>query len=162
MSMLIAAASPYVSLQEDLRLLRPDMRQIGAIFADFLQPISGISFATEWWPGGGLQDDSEGAFGSVVDGAPFAWGWFDPAGEGGSSRFGFVGVTRDQNGTPAGNCEVKLFRSSDHALIDLTTSDPVGNFLLNTPYYPDQHYIVCHKVDGPVISGASVKTLIGT
>lgn len=162
MSMLVGSAQPFgVILFEDLRLLRADMRMIWAIFFDG-DRVATASFATEWWPGGGLFDDAEGVHGGVIEGSSNAWGSYDQAGPGGASRFGFVGVTRDSNGTPVGNCVVKLFRTSNDLLIDKITSDPLGNFLLNTPYYPDQHYIVCHKVDGPVISGASVNTLIGT
>lgn len=162
MSLLVGGAQPFgVILLEDLRLLRADMQQIFAtmVVQDHVAP---GSFASEWWPGGGLWDDASGVYGGILEGTSLAWGPYDQAGPGGSSRYGFVGVTRDALGTPAGNCVVKLFRTADDRLIDRTTSDPLGNFLLNTPYYPDQHYIVCHKTDGPVISGASVNTLIGT
>lgn len=162
MSLQIGAAQPFaVNLLQDLRLNRADFRQIFAIFFDGDKTAT-ASYATDWWPGGGLLDDGEGVHGSVQEGSSNAWGTYDQVGPGGASRYGFVGVTRDSNGTEVGNCSVKLFRTSDNALIDITTSDPRGNFLLNTPFYPDAHYIVCHKNDGPVISGASTNTLIGT
>lgn len=162
MSLLVGAAQPFgVNLLEDLRLLRADMQPIFATFQN-IDHVAPGSFASAWWPGGGMWDDIGGVYGGILEGTSIAWGPYDQAGPGGSSRFGFVGVTRDANGTPVGNCVVKLFRTSNDLLIDKITSDPLGNFLLNTPYYPDQHYIVCHKVDGPVISGASVNTLIGT
>lgn len=162
MSLLVGAANPFgIPLQDDVRLNRADFRLIFAIFFDGDKTAT-ASFATEWWPGGGLLDDAEGVFGSVVEGSSSSWGTYDQIGPGGASRYGFVGVTRDSNGTPVGNCSIKLFRTSDNSLIDITNSDPQGNFLLNTPFYPDAHYIVCHKNDGPVISGASTNTLIGT
>jgi hypothetical protein len=39
-----------------------------------------------------------------------------------------VGVTRDKNGNPLGNCTVYLFSSTTLALVTTTTSDVNGNF----------------------------------
>jgi len=46
-------------------------------------------------------------------------------------------------------------------LIDSTISDPSGNFLVSTAYYPDTHYIVAHKTGSPDIDGVTPNTLVG-
>lgn len=82
--------------------------------------------------------------------------------EAGSASYGFVGVTRDQYGSPLGSVTVLLFRASDRLFITSTTSDASGNFTLATPYYPDAHFIVYQKSGSPDVQGVSVFTLIGT
>jgi hypothetical protein len=145
---------------EDLRLNRQDFQPMGQILVDFMNFVSGGSFFSEWWP-----YSSNFAGDNAVDMAMIQsakWSEID-FGEGASSRFGFVGTTRDANGTPVPSCTVKLYRTSDDSLLDNQTSDPVtGVFLLNTPYYPDQHYIVAHKSGSPDIDGVSPNTLIGS
>lgn len=116
-------------------------------------------FVTDYWPGGARLSGEVGVnadFHSAVQ-----WGQYNQAG-GASSRFGFVGVSRDALGTPIAACTLKLFRTADDALQDATTSDPSGNFLLNTAYYPDAHYIVAHKTASPDVDGVSVNTLVGS
>lgn len=140
---------------DDRRLLAPRYGMIGALFAEV--DITPGTFRTEWWPRSGCVCDGA----DVGSPTAVAWGAYDIA-AGASSRYGFVGVTRDQWGTEIGSCSVLLFRTSDNALIDSTTSDPSGNFLLNTPYYPDYHYIVAHKTGSPDVDGVTPNTLIGT
>lgn len=82
--------------------------------------------------------------------------------EAGSASYGFVGVTRDQYGSPLGSVTVLLFRASGRLFITSTTSDASGNFTLATPYYPDAHFIVYQKSGSPDVQGVSVFTLIGT
>lgn len=159
----IGAAQNVVNvgaIRHDGRLERDDRQFPDAIFVD-LDFVTTASFRTLWW-GGGIASDMTPVFGADPCCPNHPWARFDQVGPGGSSRFAFVGVTRDSVGAPAGNCSVKLFRTSDDALIDKTVSDLYGNFLLNTPFYPDQHYIVAHKTDSPPINGASVNTLIGS
>lgn len=144
---------------EDLRSNRPDFKPRGAIFVDGWNATAPCSFETEWWPkGGGLVGDLGPDVG-LLEAA--WWGEYDPA-AGAASRYGFVGVTRDVNGTPVGTCVVKLFRTSDDVLLDTTTSDSDGNFLLNTAYYPDAHYIYSHKSGSPDIDGVTPNNLVGT
>jgi len=88
------------------------------------------------------------------------WARFYPVG-GIASRVGFVGVTRDQYGTPTGGCVVQLFRTSDDLFIMEITSDSNGNFLLQSWYTPDTHYIVAYKAGSPDIFGTTVNTLVG-
>lgn len=116
------------------------------------------SYATPFWPGAGFVGDS----GDVPVQAEYSqWAPYEPV-SGDSSRFGFVGVTRDQYGSPIGGCTVKLFRTSDDLLLDSTTSDPSGNFLLNTAYYPDAHYIVARKSGSPDVDGVTNNNLVGS
>lgn len=145
--------------REDLRLNGPDFILIGAIFIDGISAVAPCTFESEWWPkGGGLVGDG-GVDVGILEAA--WWGEFEPV-AGAASRYGFVGVTRDANGTPVASCVVKLFRTADDVLLDTTTSDPSGNFLLNTPYYPDAHYIYSHKTGSPDVDGVTPNTLIGT
>ena len=157
MSGFLGAAQPSIVHQlEDIRL-RLDM-PMGAIFAEVVSSTAPTLFTSEWWPRGALVGDcmDVGICLTAVRYAPY-----QPYG-GAASRYGFVGVTRDQYGTAIGSVVVKLYRTSDDTLIGTTTSDPTGAFLLNTPYYPDAHYLVAHKSGSPDVDGVSVNTLIGT
>lgn len=154
-----AGALTSIVARDDQRLLNASERlQVEiSIVGDDCGEIG--SFVSLWWPKNGLMGDG---LDSGVMGAS-RWGPFDATlGGGASSRFGFVGVTRDQFGTPIPSCTVKLFRTSDDLLLDTIISDPNGNFLLNTAYYPNAHYIVSHKSGSPDVDGATVNTLIGT
>ncbi len=116
------------------------------------------SYATPFWPGAGFVGDS----GNVAVQAEYSqWAPYEPI-SGDSSAFGFTGVTRDQWGTPVGGCTVKLYRTSDDLLLGTVVSDPLGNFLLSTAYYPDAHYLVAHKTGSPDIDGVTPNTLIGS
>lgn len=128
---------------------------IGQIIAD-CDAVAPGSFASPYWPRTLIADNGDGA--TVQRGV--RWGFFDQA-AGASSRFGFTGVTRDQYGSAVGSCAVKLYRTSDDMLLDSQVSDPSGNFLLSTAYYPDTHYIVAHKTGSPDIDGVTPNTLIG-
>lgn len=158
MSGFVAATSgvQMIGLQ-DLRLNRMDF-QPERIFAD-VWAIATASFETPWWPKGGGFIGDGGVDVGLLEAA--WWGEYDQA-AGAASRFGFVGVTRDANGTPVASCVVKLFRTADDLLLDTTTSDVSGNFLLNTAYYPDTHYIYSHKSGSPDVDGVTTNTLIGT
>jgi hypothetical protein len=82
-------------------------------------------------------------------------------GLGSASRVGFVGTTRDQYGAPLGGCAVQLFRTSDDLFIMEQTSDANGNFLLQSWYTPDTHYIVAYKAGSTDVFGTTVNTLVG-
>lgn len=154
-----ATSGTQVIRADDARLLAPRWAPVGALFAEVVV-IHG-TFATEWWPAratAGFVGDGGADVGIL---AGVRWGNYDIA-AGAASRFGFVGVTRDQWGTAIGACTVYLFRTSDNVLQDTTTSDPDGNFLLNTAYYPDTHYIVAHKAGSPDVDGVTPNTLIGS
>lgn len=115
------------------------------------------SYRTTHWPRG---DSILGDFGDVQPLQPLRWS--DPEMESGSqTRMGVVGVTRDVYGSPLGGVTVRLFRTSDNVLVDTIVSDPSGNYLLGTPYYPDTHYVVAQKSGSPDVQGVTVNTLIG-
>lgn len=117
------------------------------------------SFETMYWPrGGGLIGDS---FGDTFLLEPVWWSDYDEA-SGDASRYGFVGVSRDVNGTPIPGVTLKLFLTADDVKQDTTTSDNNGAFLLNTVYYPNAHYIKSHKAGTPDVDGITVDTLIAT
>jgi len=140
-------ASDWRINREDYKPERP--------FAD-VSFIAGGTFANGWWPRGGLMGND----GDIL--AAATWGEFDQT-AGAASRYGFTGITRDQYGSVLGSCVVKLFRTSDDKLIDTTTSNATtGAFLLNTPYYPDTHYIYVHKTGSPDVDGVSPNTMIGS
>lgn len=129
-------------------------RSLDAVSFQLPSTFADIRDGDPWAPESGLQD------GSMLSSAPWeAWG---PAG-GAASRFGFVGVTRDQWGSPLKGCTVKLFRTSNDVKLDETVSDiNTGAFLLNTAFYPDAHYIVTVKAGSPSVQGITVNTLIGS
>lgn len=158
MSGFIGAAQPsFVAGLQDLRLNRMDF-QPERVFAD-IWAIAVGSFETPWWPKGGGFIGDAGADVGMLEAS--WWGEFDQQ-AGASSSYGFAGITRDAYGSPLGGCTVKLFRTDTDALVITVTSDVNGAFLLPTPYYPTQHYIVCSKIGSPDVAGASVNTLIGT
>lgn len=142
---------------DDTRLNRMDFQPVLEM-AD-IWAIANAPFTTDWWPGGaGINGDVS------VDASVYMavqWGQYDQA-AGSSSRYVFMGVTRDAYGSPVGTCVVKLMRTSDDTVIDTVTSDENGNFQLNTPYYPTTHYIYSHKSGSPDIDGVTPNTLIGT
>lgn len=153
MSQLIGGALPqFILARKDDRAHSVDW-----ITVTDLKPLD-FGYKSQWWPrGNGLLGDY-GADVGVLDSV--AWSFFEPVG-GESSRVGFVGITRDQYGTPVGSCVVQLFRTSDDLFIMEVTSDASGNFLLQSWYTPDTHYIVAYKAGSPDIFGTTVNTLVG-
>lgn len=115
-------------------------------------------YITPWWPRGqGLIGDyatDVGLLNAVSYGFPETT-------RGTSSRYGFVGVTRDAYGSPLAGVTVKCFKTSDDSLLSQVVSDENGAFTVTTPYYPDTHYLVCYKAGSPDVEGTTVNTLIG-
>lgn len=155
-----AAASQWESyaacIERRIQCAYMPEQAIGQITAD-CDAVAPGSFASPYWPGGAAMSDN--GDGPTIE-RGVQWGFFDQA-AGASSRYAFTGVTRDQYGTAVGACAVKLYRTIDDALLDSQVSDPSGNFLLSTAYYPDAHYIVAHKTGSPDIDGVTPNTLIG-
>jgi hypothetical protein len=115
-------------------------------------------YRSAFWPRrGGFVGDVSADIG-VMDS-----GWTElPEITGGSrSRFGVIGVTRDRYNSPLGGVTLKLYRTQTDEMVDTIVSDPFGNYLLTTPYYPDAHYIVAYKAGSPDVQGTTVNTLIG-
>lgn len=156
MSGFIGGALPqFIIARNDERLNRMDFQPDG-LFADVWAVAPSI-FQSTHWPGSGMMGDGGVDVGIL---SAVQWGDYDQA-AGASSRFGFVGVTRDSFGSALGGCTVLLFRTSDSLLMDTTTSDASGNFLLNTAYYPDAHFLVVRKTGSPNVSGATDGTQVG-
>lgn len=79
----------------------------------------------------------------------------------GQSNSRIIGVSRDANGNPLGNCVVKVFRTSDDVLVATTTSDGSGNWTV----YPNQqgnYYFVEYKAGAPDVFGTSPNTNTAT
>jgi hypothetical protein len=76
-------------------------------------------------------------------------------------NFALEGVTRDTNSAPLGGVVVQLFRTTDEAFIEQSTSDVNGNYQLSTPY-ADAHYIVAYKAGSPDVAGTTTNTLTGS
>lgn len=145
-------------------IVAEDLRAVSAYYlvdVEFIDndAFSGASWATPWWPmrTGFVGSSDDVGVGYLLEAL---WGAVDHT-FGTSSRFAFVGVTRNQYGSPVGFCDVMLYRTSDRVLIDATKSDTNGKFYLTTPYYPDTHFIVAHKTGSPDFDGISPNTLIG-
>lgn len=113
--------------------------------------------ATPWWPRRG---SLMGGFDGVDENAMLAraaW-WGDPWLLGGANgRLGFVGVTRDQYGSPLAGCTVRCFRTLTDERVAKVVSDANGAYQATTPYLED-HYLVIHSPDGQR-AGASVSTI---
>ena len=125
-----------------------------------LTPVE-TGFRTPWWPGAGWIEQGDAGDAGLH---PLGGDWWEPfeVTRGAAYRFAFVGVTRDVYGSPLGACTVKCYRTSTDEMVGLTISDPVGNFLVTTPYYPDAHYLVCYKSGSPDVQGTSANNIIGS
>lgn len=112
--------------------------------------------ATGWWPG------PSGLTGDAGDVSPLYGVWYcrPDLTRGSTQRFGIVGVTRDVYGSPLGGVTCKFYRTSTDEMVFSVVSDPLGNFLVTTPYYPDQHYLVFYLTGSPDIFATTQNTLI--
>ena len=152
----MSGLSAQITVPNDLRALS-HFYQDEVEIIDFGNLEAG-DFTTGYWPGtggvNGFQGDSETVTSNSY------WGLPDPQG-GANFRYGVIGVTRDVNGTPLGGVTVKLYRTSTDEMVSAQVSDPVGNFLCSTPYYPDTHYLVTYKAGFPDVFATTVNTLTG-
>lgn len=124
-------------------------------------PTGTYDYSSPWWPAqGGLAGDclSDTGAGRMICGPALtpAWGTFW-VNAGCNGRLGFVGVTRDQYGSPLGGCTVRCFVTATDELVSKVTSDAKGNYIATSPYQAD-HYLVIHSSDGQQ-AGASVSTI---
>lgn len=161
MSGLIGAALPqFILARKDNRLHREEQPVEDERTRTLIRYQSGYDgWFSAFWPG---NRGFLGASGSDVALMHSVWhNLLHRVALGAASRVGFVGITRDQYGAPVGSCVVQLFRTSDDLLIMENTSDSSGNFLLQSWYSPDTHYIVAYKAGSPDIFGTTVNTLVG-
>lgn len=116
-------------------------------------------FYNEFWPGnrGFIGDRATDV--SMTEGV---WGRrMKRFANGVSSRLGFVGITRDENGNILAGVTCSLFRTATKAWIMDVVSDANGAFLLQTFYSPDTHFIVFWKAGSPNKFDATDQTLMG-
>lgn len=134
----------------------PDVQSMVPKYRD---DCSVYSYQNPYWPGnGGLigcSDMESGIYSDVI--VPVWWDQPDVV-TGHAFGFGFVGISRDQYGSPLAGVTVKLFHTTDNVLIDQEVSDAAGNYTLITPYL-DAHYIVAQKTSA-LVSGATLDNLI--
>lgn len=136
-----------------------DMRLSPRWFADRIgRPIVTVEhdrpFRSAWWPRSGMVGEAAPVF---TRNRP----WLDfehPAG--GSTRWGFVGVTRDVYGSPLPFAVVKAFLTATDEKTDQVLSDGNGAFTITTPYLGMGHYLVAYKAGAPDVEGTTVNTLL--
>lgn len=116
-------------------------------------------YATRWWPRSG---QLLGGWGDGLSGDTFqnkATRWNAPfTVRGCNGRLAFVGYTRDQYGSPLGNCTVRLYRVSTEEQQCKVQSDANGLYFATTPY-DDAHFLVIHNPAGDQ-AGATKNTLL--
>lgn len=164
MSQLIGGALPQNILERKDRRLVPTYQVIRRerdriVDRDLPTSYPG-GYVNNFWPGnkGFIGDMSvdvglmEAIYGRQV--ARLAWGI--------ASRVGFVGRTYDQNGNVLGGVTCSLFRTSDKQwIMDVVSDDVTGDFLLQSWYSPDTHFIVFSKSGSPDVFGTTRQTLVG-
>lgn len=117
------------------------------------------SFESEWWPArSNMMGGWDGEPSNLLLGEATWWSW--PSTRSGcNGRLGFVGYTRDANGSVLGGCTVKCFRTSSDELVSSVESDANGFYIATTPY-SDGHYLVVQKASAtPPVAGASINTI---
>jgi hypothetical protein len=150
MSLFVGAARPTTILTGNEWRLEP-------IFWSNEIREGSLGYYSPWWPRPGFIGDL------AVDVGLIEATWFElpEITRGTNTRYGIAGVTRDVYGSALGGVLVKLFLLSTDVKVDQIVSDPLGNFLVSTPFYPDDHYLVEYKAGSPDVFGSSVNTLIG-
>lgn len=161
MSGLIGAALPQFRLQaKDQRLGHPfldvrDTRKRVAERADFTK----AGYQNEFWPGnrGFVGDQST----DVAILQPIWSRRLKRFAIGVASRVGFPGVTRDQYGAPLASCTVILHRTATREYVYEGVSDANGQFLAQSVYAGEGHYLVFHKSGAVNVYGATDNNLVG-
>ena len=161
MSQFIGASLPVnIVDSNDKRLLGLDYQYEMDLHPWAMNAIGEGDFTGPWWPGASSVIDDSGA--SIQNALLVADSWSYHEFFGGTtSRYGVIGVTRDVNGSPLGGVTVKLYRTSTDEMVASIVSDPVGNYTITTPYYPDPHYLVMYKSGFPDVFGTTVNTILG-
>lgn len=119
-----------------------------------------MGWAGAWWPRGNAIIGGEGGGLDTCDflSKPPEWGdmWIK---SGANGRFAWVGITRDQYGSPLGGCTVRMYRTSTEEQVCKVTSDPNTGLYYATSPYNDAHFIVVHNPAG-TLGGATSTTLL--
>ncbi len=111
-----------------------------------------FGYVNPWWPAATNLLDSGGTLSDIIDSVWFLSPY--PV-SGANGRLGFVGVTRDQYGSPLGNVTVRCYLTSSAELVSTVLSDADGQFTITTPY-GGAHYLTTHATG---VAGATVDTL---
>ena len=72
-----------------------------------------------------------------------------------------TGTTRDSTGAALANCDVKLVRARDNAIVDEVTSGADGSFTFQTASPHETYFLVAYLVGSPDVAGTTVNTLVG-
>jgi hypothetical protein len=163
MSQFIGGAEPTTTLTWKDRRLVPSYQAIRRERDRLVDRHSATSYpggyATAFWPGGcSLTGDQ------AVDVGMMQAIWSRPLARlawGAGSRVGFVGTTRDAAGGRLAGVTCSLFRTSDKLWIMDIVSDANGDFLLQSWFSPDAHFIVFAKSGSPDVTGTTRQTLVG-
>lgn len=75
--------------------------------------------------------------------------------------FAITGVTRDNTGAALGACTVKLFQTSNDAMIATMVSDASGNYTFWLRDSTSNYYVVSYKTGAPDVAGTTLNTLKG-
>ena len=148
-----AGLGTYVIAEDDWRL---DATWMSDLQREFIRVRTPFSYRNQYWPRAAFVGDMSTDFGVLEP----DWRHSPDLTRGHNTRYGIIGVTRDVYGAPLGGVLVKLFRLSDDEKMDQIVSDPSGNYLVSTPWYPDPHYLVMYKQGSPDVFGSSPNTLI--
>lgn len=160
MSGFIGAALPQFSLEaKDTRMVRVDNRARARARALSRHEPAPEGFYAGFWPGNrGFIGDS-GADVSMLQGS--GGRKTERVAAGVASRVGFPGVTRDQYGAPLANATVILHHTTTRQLVYESVSNSNGEFLAQSVYAGEAHYLVFHKAGAVNVFGATDNNLIG-
>jgi hypothetical protein len=140
---------------DDRRAMGEHFRQINVEFTWFGEVGDQRS---PWWPGGGTLSFGDASVDFAMMGG--VWYALPDTSRGSMGRWGVSGVTRDVYGSPLGGVTVKLYQTSSDLMVSSVVSDPLGNYFVTTPFYPDAHYLVFYKAGSPDVFGTTPNTLI--
>ena len=77
-------------------------------------------------------------------------------------RFTITGTTKDSTSAPLGNCVTHLLRTSDDKILEQSTSDANGVYLVTAAGAGTDNYLVAYKPGSPDVAGTTVNTIVGT
>lgn len=77
-------------------------------------------------------------------------------------NFHIYGITKDSAGAALAGCVVKLYRTSDDALMQQTISGADGSYEFRCTSQFFACYIVAYLAGSPDVAGTTVNTLLGT
>lgn len=116
------------------------------------EPLFGAGYASPWWGSQLGMNLGDTGISDIQQAAWFGLPW--PV-SGCNGRLSFVGVTRDQYGSPIANCTVRCYLVSTGELISRVFSDTNGAFTITSPYSAP-HFLTTHSTG---VAGATLDTL---